>query len=167
MSALLDYLVKKKDDRGLMADLRCALVESKRFRAYPHLGYFGGIGDEHEARVKQTVAGLFASHPEPTLKGNIGSLCFQLCSDDERNELRKVDSKPGTMAKRLQYLIASNRDEICERVKRIVLRAKAEGLPVNYVLLESDLIYWGDNVKTRWATSFWASGAEVVDEIPE
>jgi CRISPR system Cascade subunit CasB len=167
MSALLDYLVRKKEDRGVMADLRCALVEGKRFRAYPHLGYFGGIGDKHDMRAMQIVAGLFASHPDYTSKGNIGSLCLQLCSDDERNELKKADSKPGTIAKRLQYLLAASREEILDRVVRIVLRAKAEGIPVNYAQLENDLIYWGDKVKTRWAASFWAPGAEVSDEILE
>lgn len=159
MSTLLDYLNKKKEDRGVMADLRCALIENKRFRAYPHLGRFGGI-DSKDSLIVQTIAGLFASHSEITQKGNIGDLCRKLCRKEE-------DFEKGPMAKRLQYLLSSNRDEICDRVKRLVLRAKSEGIPVNYAQLESDLIYWGDKVKTKWAAAFWTPETEANDEIPE
>jgi CRISPR system Cascade subunit CasB len=160
MSALLDYLVRKKDDRGVMAELRCALVDSKRHRAYPYLGWCGGIGQGHSARVKQTVAGLYASHPEMTSNGNTGSLCREMCRPDE-------DLEKGPMAKRLQYLLAAGRDEILDRVIRIVLRAKAEGIQVNYTALEDDLNYWGDEVKNKWAATFWTPSAEADHAIPD
>lgn len=161
MSALLDYLVRKKDDRGVMAELRCALVKSKRFRAYPYLGWCGGIGPDYPARVKQTVAGLFASHPEPGGSGNMGRLCRNLCRKDE-------DMEKGPMAKRFQHLLAAERnDEILERVTRVVLRAKAEGIPVDYQKLEEDLIYWGDRKKTEWASAFWTPDTEENYAIPD
>jgi len=172
MSALLDYLQKKKEDRGVMADLRCALVDSKRDRAYPYLGYFNGIGNDHSQKVKQTIAGLFASHPATSVTGNIGSTCLRLCSDDERRDLGKKDSKPGALAKRLQFILSSNEEEIFDRVIRIVLRAKADGVSINYEQLEQDLYDWGnpyktESVKIRWAQSFWASNVEVSDDIPD
>jgi len=34
MSRLLEQLRRRKEDRGMMADLRCALVESKKHRAW-------------------------------------------------------------------------------------------------------------------------------------
>jgi CRISPR system Cascade subunit CasB len=49
MSRLLEALRKRKEDRGFMADLRCALVEGKRYRAWPHLGFYGGIGESPQA----------------------------------------------------------------------------------------------------------------------
>jgi CRISPR system Cascade subunit CasB len=159
MIALLQYLEKKKDDRGVMADLRCALVESKRFKAYPHLGYFGGI-DSKDSIIIQTIAGLYASHPMMSTTGTIGDLCRKLCRNDE-------DLEKGTMAKRLQYILSANRDEICDRVVRIVLRAKAEGFPVNYNQLYDDLKYWNDRVKNKWAAAFWTPGTEVDDALPD
>ena len=39
MSRLLEQLRRRKEDRGMMADLRCALVESKN--TAPGLSYTG------------------------------------------------------------------------------------------------------------------------------
>ncbi len=157
MSALLEYLIKRKDDRGLMAMLRCALVESKRHRAWPILGRFGAIGNTHDALTLQYIGGLFAIHPENSDNvGNIGNTCLQLCRQDEKPD---KDEKPGPMAKRLQWLLASEREEIGERILRIIQMARSKGYPVNYSQLEKDLKYWGDRVKMEWAAAFWAPGA--------
>lgn len=159
MSDLIDYLIRKKDDRGIMADLRCGLIESKKYKAYPYLGYFGGI-DSKDADVIRTIAGLYAHHPTLTATGNMGDLCKKLCGRDE-------DLVKGPIAKRFQYLLASSRDEICDRVTRIVLRAGKEGIPVNYVGLYDDLKRWNDRVKTQWAASFWNGTQGEPDAIPD
>ncbi len=78
MSRLLETLRKRKDDRGYMAEVRCALVKNKRYRAWPHLGLFGGISDEYQAKVVQIIAGLYACHPMETSEGNLGNVCLQL-----------------------------------------------------------------------------------------
>ena len=56
---LLVHLRKLKNDRGAMADLRCALNPTKLPRSWPLLARVGGIGNP---RI-ETVAGLFAYHP--------------------------------------------------------------------------------------------------------
>lgn len=159
MSDLIDYLIRKKDDRGIMADLKCGLIESKKYRAYPYIGYFGGI-DSKDADVVRTIAGLFAYHSVLTNTGNMGDLCRKLCGKDE-------DLDKGPIAKRFQYLLASNREEICDRVTRIILRAGREGIPVNYVGLYDDLKRWNDRVKTKWAASFWNGKQEDSDVPPD
>jgi hypothetical protein len=55
---LLEYLRRFKNDRGALADLRCALTASpaKRARAWALLARVGGVGN----RLVETVAGLFA-----------------------------------------------------------------------------------------------------------
>ncbi len=154
MSALLEYLIKRKDDRGLMAMLRCALIESKRHRAWPILGRFGAIGNSHGAQTLQFIGGLFATHPENSENaGNIGKTCLGLCRQDERPD---KGEKPGPMAKRLQWLLAAEPEEIRERVLRIIQMAKTKGHPIDFEQLEKDLKFWGDDVKTRWAAAFWA-----------
>lgn len=156
MSALLDYLqkLKKRDNRGAFADLRCALVESRKHRAWPLLAPFGGIGEKHPERVIQTIAGLFAYHPLTTATGNMGDTCRSLMSDDERAEYFQ-ERKIGPMTRRFQYLLAASHDEVCERVIRLVLFAKSKEVPVNYGQLQSDLRYWSDSIRVRWAKSFW------------
>ena len=140
-SRLLAYLRKLKTDRGAMADLRCALSPAKRARAWPLLGPVGGIDNP---RV-ETVAGLFASHPEETHDGNLGTTCRRL---REKNE---------SFDGRFQRLLACEREEICERLRPVILAAKAKEIRVNYEELFVDLCYWGDSVKARWAREYWGA----------
>lgn len=163
MSALLDYLLKLKDrdNRGALADLRCALMPSRKHRAWPLLASFGGIGDEHSARVVQLIAGLFAFHSSHTDKGNLGDTCRNLMSDDELSDYLK-ERKAGPMTRRFQHLLSASRQEVCERAARLVMYAKTKEIDVNYNQLEEDLSYWSDPVKVRWAKSFWRVEKEEV-----
>lgn len=162
---LMNYLRKRRDERGIMADLRCALVESKRHRASPYLGHLGGIGDKSSERVIQTVAGLYATHPLESQDGNFGSMCRRLISEDEREKLATADGV-GPISRRFQHLLAADGDEVFDRVVRFVLRAKAEEVPVNYLELYESLYswQWSDQARTRWAQSFWAPVTDEEDE---
>lgn len=146
---LLEYLRRLKNDRGAMADLRCALNPTKLPRAWPLLALVGGIGN---ARI-EVVAGLFAYHPDETHEGNLGTTCLRLKGENESFEAR------------FRRLLACDRDEICERLHPVILAAKAKGIPVNYEELFTDLCYWGDKVKERWAQKFW--GTTEAPEQPE
>lgn len=138
---LLAYLRQLKNDRGAMADLRCALNPSKLPRAWPLLGRVGGIGNP---RV-EAVAGFFAYHPDETHTGNLGATCRRLAAENNSFEAR------------FRRLLSCDRDEICERLRPVVLAARAKGIPVNYEELYADLCYWGDNVKARWAREYWGA----------
>ena len=141
---LLAYLRGLKNDRGAMADMRCALSPAKLPRAWPLLEGVGGIGNP---RI-ETVAGLFAYHPDETGTGNLGTTS------------RKLAEKHSSFDGRFQRLLSCGRDEICERVRPFVLASKAKGIPINYERLFADLCYWGQSVKARWAREYW--GAPVV-----
>jgi CRISPR system Cascade subunit CasB len=141
---LLAWLRQFKNDRGAMADLRCALNPTKLPRSWPLLARVGGIGN---ARI-ETVAGLFAYHPDESHSGNLGATCLALKAET-----------------RFRRLLACDRDEICERLRPIILAAKAKGIPVNYEQLFADLCYWSPSVKARWAQEYWsAPGSEEAGE---
>jgi CRISPR system Cascade subunit CasB len=141
---LLGYLRGLESDRGKMADLRCALSPRKLARAWPLLGRVGGIGNP---RV-EVVAGLFAYHPEETSTGNLGTTCRQLAAENK------------TFDGRFQRLLGCDRGEICERLRPVVLAAKARRIAVNYEALFADLCYWGGAVKARWAREYWGAAEE-------
>jgi CRISPR type I-E-associated protein CasB/Cse2 len=149
---LLEYLGRFKNNRGAMADLRCALSPSpaKRARAWPLLAPMGGVGD---SRI-ETVAGLFAWHPEETQDGNLGSTCRRLADENT-----SVDA-------RFRRLLSCDRDEICERVRAVVLAARPRGIPINYEELFADLYYWSDRVKERWAREYWAAAETAEGPTP-
>jgi CRISPR system Cascade subunit CasB len=138
---LVAYLRQFKNDRGAMADLRCALNPTRLHRAWPLLARVGGIGNP---RV-ETVAGLFAYHPEETHSGNLGTTCRRLAAEN--------NSFDG----RFRRLLSCDREEICERLRPVVLAAKPKEIRINYEELYADLCYWGDNVKARWAREYWGA----------
>ena len=170
---LLKFLISRSEDRGIMADLRCALVEGKRYRAWPHLGYYNGIGDKHTERTVQIVSGLFASHPDNVKDGNFGAMCSKLrikrLTEEERIKLRKEDIVD-PISRRFLHLLAAEGEEIFYRVVRFTLRAKAEEIPINYAELYTSLVHWqypdsADRVRADWARSFWTPRIE--EEEPE
>lgn len=159
MSRLLDQLRRRTEDRGLMADLRCALVESKKHRAWPALHR---LGVDVTNRVASIVAGLYATHPMEG-QGNFGATCRAV--QNRRGESRDDDKLTPIERRFLQLLAAEPGGELFHRVSRMVLAAKSVDVPVNYEQLESDMKFWNERTKTAWAQSFWASNVQT-DMLP-
>jgi CRISPR system Cascade subunit CasB len=62
-------------------------------------------------------------------------------------------------------LSAEPGEELQQRILRMVLMAKSQGVPVNYEQLLHDVKRWQwGEVKTKWAASYWAQNAESVEE---
>jgi CRISPR system Cascade subunit CasB len=161
MSWLLERLRKYKDDRGMMANLRCILVDNKKHRAWPALNRLGVAIDND---VSAYVAGLFATHPEEMTTGNFGATCKAI--EVRRGDKRSDDSKLTSTERRFQHLLTAEKgDELQGRVLRMVLMAKSQGVPVNYEKLETDLKFWSDRTKTEWATTFWTQGVASSAEV--
>ena len=168
MSWLLERLRKCQDDRGMMANLRCILVDNKKHRAWPALNRLGVAIDND---VAPFVAGLYATHPSEDTSKNFGATC-KLIERARREDIIEAADKTGMGKKknltpterRFQHLLSANRDEIFERVMRMLLMAKSQGVPVNYEKLETDLKYWSDRTKTEWAAAFWTPGVVTATE---
>lgn len=160
MSDLLEDLRRIKDNRGLMADLRCTLINGKKHRAWPALHRINvRIQDE----IKALIAGLFATHPEETANGSFGITCKQL--EALRSGGAKADDKVTPTERRFQHLIAAEPgEELFSRITRMVLMAKSQGIPVNYEQLLQDLEprRWR-YVRRKWASDFWNSNTETED----
>lgn len=161
--SFLGFLRRQKENRGLMANLRCALVESKRRRSWPALACYEGIGDDFRPLVIQHVAGFFATHPnDDPNAGNFGDSCRRLMKDEERQALS--EGGVGPLSRRFQHLLAAEGEEIFGRVMRLLLRCKSDEISINYAKLLHDLLHWqyaADTVCSRWAKSFWAPREEV------
>ncbi len=163
MVTLQEFLRNSAQDKSVLAALRQGIIPSREMRAWPYLAQFNGIGDNMQARTVRTVAGLFAHHPNNCAKGNMGTTCLTLC-------LRRGSEKPwemvdfkrnramplGPVARRFCWMLDADREEICDRVIRIVLFAKSEGIPINYAQLEEDLTHW-PRARGYWARSFWTT----------
>ena len=160
-----EQLRRRKDDRGLMAALRCALVDSKKHRAWPALHRLGLDVDNRAAAV---VAGLFATHPEETNAGNLGATCKAIERKRDSNTQKDADAKITPIERRFQHLLAAERgEELHQRVIRVVLLAKAQGVPVNYTQLDKDLRFWNERTRQAWAAAFWTPYLEGAPELPQ
>ena len=157
MSTLLERLQKYKENRGMMANLRCALVDSKKHRAWPVLNRLGIRIDDD---VSTCIAGLFATHPQETNVGNLGDTCKAI--EQKRGDSRDDGGKMSPMERRFQQVLTAERgSELHGRVLRMVLMAKSQGIPVNYGQLATDIKFWTDRTKTQWASAFWSQNSKV------
>ncbi|WP_027389301.1 type I-E CRISPR-associated protein Cse2/CasB [Chrysiogenes arsenatis] len=163
MSSLLKRLQERKNDRGIMANLRCILTPNKRHRAWPALNRLGIPVDDEVAAF---IAGLYAMYPEETSTGNLGTACRSI--ERSRDERRGEDSKLTPTERRFQLLItAESGEELNSRVLRILMLAKSQGVAINYERLLYDLREWPhkrQRVQNEWAREFWAPGAEPLEE---
>lgn len=161
MSYMLEQLRSRKEDRGLMSALRCILVKNKRHRAWPAL-YRLGVSIDDGRSPLPFIAGLYASHPQETGKGNMGDTCKAI--QRKRDEKTGEDNKLTPTERRFQHLLAADRGELEDRVLRMVLMAKAQDVPINFEKLAIDMTYWNDRTKNKWASSFWAQGKVAGEE---
>ncbi len=144
-AVVMTLLRSHRHDRGAMSNLRCALNPTRRHRAWPLLARVGGIDDP----ATETIAGCYAHHPDETGEGNFGDTCRRLAGPHK------------TFEARFQRFLACDREELCDRLRPVVLAAKSRGIPINYEALLEDILWWGDRVRARWARAFWVGKEEL------
>jgi len=142
-----------KESTGAMADLRCALVPSREQRAWPYIADFCSLENERDRKIALTVAGAFAMQPKQAAsKENMGDVMGRIALD--------MDKKNGLQAFSLRFqriLNCSTSIELIPFLRGIFSMAKVKDIPINHLELFKDLTYWGDNVKTRWASHYYAA----------
>lgn len=160
MSRFLERLRKYKDNRGMMANLRCVLVDNKKHRAWPALHRLGvAITDTNSAYI----AGFFAMHPNEATKGNFGNTCLAI--EQKKREKRSKDNKLTPTERRFQHLLnAEKGSELYGRLIRMVKLAKSNEVRVNYEQLKTDLKFWNERTKTEWAAAFWSQNSPIHEE---
>ena len=165
--SFVEYLQSMLGDRGKMATLRKGLIENQAHATWPLLYRFMDFEKPYNVKALQTIAGLFAHHSTTIDSGNFGSLCHQLLDSDEKQKMASGESGP--ISRHFQHALAANGDEIFSRVIRIVLRAKKDDIPVDYVQLFKDLMGWRspykkNRIKIAWGKEFWRIDTENSDE---
>jgi hypothetical protein len=140
---LMAVLRSAEEDRGAMADLRCAWSKARRSRAWPWLGRAGLIGDP----VAETVAGAFGYHPAPGGESNFGNACEELSREHAGAE------------QRFARLLDADRAGACLLVRPLILALRSFGIPLDHRQLYIDLWLWGDETRARWARAFWVPEA--------
>lgn len=145
-------LRRARNDRGKLAALRRGLSPATIMDAWPVVAALGGdIGQP----IYVVTAALFASHPEESNARNFGDTCRGIAQGDGKEI---ADS----FTRRFRRLLAcADVQDVTGQLRSWVRLAASKGVGVNYVSLFADLWDWpwhADDIRVRWARSFWQSG---------
>lgn len=155
---LMLFLHRSRENRGMMASLRCLLKDSQRFRGWQCIAHLGGIG----CIAVETVAGLYALHPmeKEDESYNFGDACRGLAAS--RRTTKETTDSP--FDKRFRRLLSCNsKAELCVHLSDVVRGMKAADVPINYESLFDDIAKWGDFVRERWAIHYWSDRKDDAD----
>jgi CRISPR type I-E-associated protein CasB/Cse2 len=148
--------IENQRDLGKLSALRAWWRPSARYIAVPVMGDLllkAGVGPRFDDPVWTALPALFAIHRLHTERGrfNLGATCRELAGAARE-----------TFAPHFRRLLACGTiEELIERLRRLVQRAKAEGVAVNYLQLGIDMLQWrksaedAQEVKTRWAKEYF------------
>lgn len=142
----LARLRKRCADPGFRASLRHWLSDAGRPRAYQALMDLRGTLEDEDFN---TVAALYAHHPDHSDHGgNLGHLCCVLSAG------------LSTFEGRFKRLLLCDAEGLRQRLRPVILAARAKGIAVDYQRLYLDLRSWdhgfyGDRVRKDWAQDFW------------
>ena len=155
-------LRRARNDRGKLAALRRGLTNNPRMHmdAWPVVANLGGdIGQP----VFVAVAALFASHPEESNVRNLGETCRRIAQGDGKEIIESFE-------RRFRRLLAcGDVADVIDQLRSWVRLAASKGVGVNYESLFADLWNWpwyADDIRVRWAKSFWQSGETSNAEAP-
>ena len=134
-----------KNNAGAMAKMR-SFVRADNYQACsvvePLIPEF--ITSEWERKCMYTVACFFAHHSTKlTKKWNFGKTMQGTSRNRQAAE------------QRVCRLLSCSGEDILDVLYHEILHAKSAGAFINYPQLLTDLVYWGDAVKRRWAVCFY------------
>ncbi|MPN06181.1 hypothetical protein SDC9_153437 [bioreactor metagenome] len=159
-SGFLDFLQCNRENPGIMADLRCALIPGREHRAWPHIARYFSLENMRECTIAATVAAAFALQPECGGEHeNMGDIMRRIATGGESG-----NDGLNTFAARFQRLLACDSpDELSQQLHGIFKVAKRRGIALNHRNLAGDLTFWGDRVKRRWAEHYYSNLKKVAD----
>ncbi len=159
-AAFVADLQARREDRGLMANLRRGLSETTANRTWPYIARWCNLENDRQRTIFQTVAGSFAFNPNATSEGNMGTTMRQLATSDGRG----ADGLKTFETRFRRFLSCDSVFDVCDRLPTVIRTTQAKGVAINHEELFKDLHYWSDPVKIRWANRYWGNTQE--GEIP-
>ncbi len=146
----LEFLERNRENPGVMADLRCALIPAREYRSWQYIARFCDLENERERTIAATVSAAFGIQPE---RGgeyeNVGDVMRRIaCGDNGADGLSSFEL-------RFERLLACDSvGELAPQLHGIFKAAKARAIPINHENLWNDLFFWGDRVKRSWASHY-------------
>lgn len=79
----LEFLERNRENPGVMADLRCALIPSLEYRSWQYIARFCKLEDDRERTIAATVCAAFGIGPESAgERENMGDVMGRIAHGD-------------------------------------------------------------------------------------
>lgn len=164
-SLLIRHLeeLRAREDRAALACLRRGLGKppGSVTATFPHVTPYIPDAENREGRdwPYYLLASLFALHPEPGAKGDMGWTC------------RQFGDNPSADA-RFRALLACGEPELPGLLRQVVSLAKSapRHTPIDWDLLLMHLRHWTHPdswVQRRWARSYWTPTSNPINPTSE
>jgi len=156
----IEYLIKNRDDRAMMASLRRGLAQPRCAEVSRIVQCW--LFEDSPRWLEDTyysVAPLFGlHHDEITSKGNMGSHFRDLCDDPS--------DPPSNVERRFMQLLASDANNLDDALRQAMSLLKSKGVAVNWQRLLNDVGWWKqsadsrDRVRLDWSRKFWRTNRQ-------
>lgn len=160
--SLVERLEALREDRGAMANLRRGFSPATEDRAWPWIARWCDLTKDHQRLIYTAVAAAYATHPETTDQGNLGTVMRSIAQNDQKrqNEQKGDDGLASFEARFRRLLACQSLEQVCQRLASVIRAATQRGVPVNYEQLFVDLWKWRyptsrERVKVDWAAAYW------------
>lgn len=146
-----------RDDRAALAALRRGLGKEPGAAIEMHpfvMPRLYGVKGRHREDVYFTVAALFGLYPRESWQGtdkratNLGASLGLLNANTEGDSVER----------RFVAMLNARVEDLPSHLRQIVGLLKANGVPVDWKTLLTDMIFWNDDnqrVQRRWSRAFW------------
>jgi CRISPR system Cascade subunit CasB len=159
----VEYLGSLRDDRAALAALRRGLGQPPGTvpAMFPYVErYLPDDVKPWQEEAHYLIAALFAYHPDPGGRGNIG---------DHYADVRRRNPHGDHTAleRRFTALLAAHREDLPFYLRQTVSFLKSKEIPIDWDRLFRDVQGWGaesGSVQKRWARAFWGRRAQTETE---
>jgi CRISPR system Cascade subunit CasB len=153
----ITYLEGRRDDRAALAALRRGLGQPPGTVADMYRYVIPWLPADARPWLEDAyylVAALFAYHPHPGGKGNVG---------DHFARARAPQGDNTAIERRFTALLAAHPDDLDFYLRQAISFLKSKDVPINWHQLLPDLLAWGRPecyVQKAWARAFWGRSAQ-------
>lgn len=159
--------LKDKDDRKALADLRGGLSEAKEYKTWPYIMEWCDLNNARMKTIVTTFAAIFAVHQNHVEGyGSFGKSIRTMALLKNKNS--GIPEALECYLRHINKIMACDSSlDLCTRLPFYARMLKNEGVPIDYVALYEDIIYWGGTQhisKIKWMTDYKKGGSNVPDK---
>lgn len=153
----LRHLDQNREDRGFMADLRCALIPALEQRCWPLFAQFHVLTDPRQCAIYALVAAAYGIQPEaPAESTDFGATVRKLAYGGGESASQSFD------AGFRKLLACRDAIELKDQLPRFFKAASQKNVPIDHQRLLDDLASWeyGNRIRLQWAQSYFGNSRE-------